>query len=100
MIKGAAANEPAVGYDADAIGQFLGDIETVGRKKNSHALAGSLFQEVLEKTNAFWIEPHRRLVNNEHARFMQQGGGKDGPLPHAVRIPLGQVIDKVRQIKE
>src|ERR1700722_1887763 len=100
IFHGAAAQEPAAIDDADAVSQFLSNIERVGAQKDRHALMGQLSQESLELADALGIQSHGRFIGNQQFWFVNQSRGEDGPLTHAVRVPFREVIHEFFQVEQ
>ena len=57
-------------------------------------------EQVLEQADAARVEADGRLVHDQHARLVQQGGGEDGALLHAVRVALGQVVHELAEAEQ
>ena len=45
------------------------------------------------------VQAHHRLVDHQHFRVVQERRGEDQPLPHAVRIAFGQIVQKTAQVE-
>ena len=95
-----AADQPAVVDDGDAVGQLLHHVERVRRQEYRSPVVGQAAEQILELADALGVEPDRRLVDDEHFRLVYQGRGEDGPLPHAVGIAFGQVVDEVLEAEQ
>ena len=95
VFQRAATDQPAVLDDADPARQLLGNVEGMRGQKHGHALVGLAAQEVLEQADAARVQSDGWLIDDEHARLVDERGGKDGSLAHAVGIAFRQIVDEV-----
>ena len=59
--------------DGDPVAQALGLVEVVGRQQDGHARTrAQLVDDVEQLMPDAGVEPHCRLVEEEHGRFRQQ----------------------------
>ena len=71
--------------DRDAIRHLLRDAELMRGKKDRHAGLRARLELLLHDARVHRIEADHRLVDDEHARIVQQRGRDHEPLPRAVR---------------
>lgn len=72
---------------ADAVGEFLRDVQEVGGHQDGHAGMAAGLEFLLHGLGMDGVLADHGLVNDEEIRFMQQGGGDGEPLAvlhHAV----------------
>ena len=100
LVDRARKPQPAAVDDRDAIGDLLGDAQGVGRHENRRPGRGPLAEQVLDQAGAFRIESDHRLIEHQDRRIVEQGRGEDQPLPHAVRIGFGQVVEEVAESEQ
>ncbi len=81
--------------DADAARKLLHNVERMRREEDRRATPRLITKDVLQLADARRVEADGRLVDDQHARVVQQGRGEHRALPHAVRVALGQIVDEV-----
>ena len=80
--------------DADAIGEFLGDVKEVSREKDSDAGPAPRFQFLLHDPRVFRIETHHRFIDDDDFGLVQQGRGKGKTLSGAV----AEILDPLPRV--
>ena len=81
--------------DADAIGHALGDFENVRGHDDGAAGARALAQHRLDLARGAGVETGQRLVQNDHARVVNQRAGERHLLPHA----LGEALAALARMR-
>ena len=71
----------------------------MGGKKQRATGAAAGLEFVLDDAGVHRVEAHHRLVDDEHARIVQQPGGNRHPLTGAVAEVFDQFVVVVRQVK-
>ena len=99
IVQGAQEAEAPVVDDRHAVGDLLGHAQQVCVDMKMVMPAGACLQQVLDQPGAARIEADHRLVDDQHGRIVQQGRGEGQPLPHAVRIGFGQLVDEIVQLE-
>ncbi len=74
------------GDDDDAIADQLDDFEDVRDVEDCLALRGELLQQIFEETGGDDVEAGERLVEDEQLGIVQQGGGDEDALLHALGV--------------
>lgn len=100
LIHRAHGNNTPAANDCHAIAQPLRDFEDMCRQEYGGAARGELAQNVLDQPRTAGIEPHRRLIQEERARIMQQCACQGGLLPHSMRVAADQVVATIVEVEE
>ena len=58
--------------NADTVRHFFGDAELMGRKKNRHAGARTLFQNILDDAAMLRVQADHGFINDEDLRLVEQ----------------------------
>ena len=56
--------------DADAVREFVGNIDLVGAQEDGHAGAGPLTKQVLHHPRVVRIQPDHGFIDDEHLRLV------------------------------
>ena len=97
--RGLGDRAPARDHD-DLVGG-LGDLgQHVAGDEHGAALGGERAQEVAQPADALRVEAVGGLVEHQHARVAEQGGGEPEPLAHAERVAAGAAVRRVREPDE
>jgi len=83
---GRVDEDSAFGEHDDAMAYLLYDFEDMGDVEHGFALGGELQKKVLEEPRGDDIEAGERLVEDEQARVMEQRGGDENALLHALGV--------------
>ena len=76
----------ALGDDDDAVADQLDDFEHVRDVEDGLALRGELLQQVFEEPGGDDVEAGERFVEDEQLGIVQQGGGDEDALLHALGV--------------
>jgi hypothetical protein len=82
----ALGDDPAVGDDPDAVGELVGLLEVLGGEENGRAVAVERLDLAPDRLPAHRIEAGRRLVEEQHARLVDERRGEVEPAPHPARV--------------
>src|SRR5258706_1061280 len=77
--------------DADALGNAFRDLEDVRRQDHAHARLRALDQQVLHLPRGGRIQSGERLVEDHHARLLDERARQRQLLAHAARETLDQL---------
>ena len=74
--------------------------EQVAGDQDRLALRAEVAQEAAQPADALGVQPVGRLVEEQHPRIAEQGGGEGEPLPHAHRVGAGAAAGERRDAGE
>ena len=87
LVDRARRDEAAPDEDADAVADLLDLVQQVRRQQDRHALVGAQpLDEQQQLAHALGVDVHRRLVEDEDRRVLDQRVGEAEPLAHAPRV--------------
>ncbi len=84
FFERAEGDEFAVMDDADAVGQFFGDVEQVRAHEHSCAALAALLDLALHGAGVDGVQANHRLIDDEDLRIMQQRASDGEALARAV----------------
>src|SRR5687767_574204 len=70
--EGAVRDDPALVQDRDPVREVLGLVQVLRGEQHRGALAGELSDGLPDLDPRLWIEPRRRLVEEQHRRVADQ----------------------------
>src|SRR5207237_986762 len=82
---------PPLVYDDDPLTDPLDHVEQVRAVDDGLALAREGRDQGLEAERGVGVEAVERLVEEDGLRVVEERGGDDDPLPHALRVPGQQL---------
>src|SRR5436189_6285179 len=88
----ADGNEAPLMNNADSVSHFFGDAELMGRKKNRHAGARTLFQNILDDAAMLRVQTDHGFIDNEYLRGVHQRGHNRHALAGAVRKTFQRLV--------
>ena len=86
LVDGTVGNQPAQIHDGDAVTQALDQLHDVTREHDRVAAVGEAFEHAANGAGRHGIDRFERLVEEEDARAVQQGGGQGDLLAHPVAV--------------
>ena len=89
---GAEGDEFAAVDDADAVGEFFGDVEEVGGHEDGDTGAGAGFEFFLDDAHVDWVEADHGFVDDDDLGVVEESGG-DGEPDHGGGIRGGEGDD-------
>ena len=85
--RGVLGHDLSVVDDPHAVGQDIGLLQVLGGEEDRHALLLDQPRDLLpERGPALWVKPGRRLVEEQHARPVDQGQREVEPALHPARV--------------
>ena len=101
---GALADDPALPDHHDVVGDDLDLGEQVGGQQDGPPVVGVVAEQVAHPADAGRVEPVGRLVQDQHRRVADQGGGDAEALAHAERVvahpPVGLGLGEADQLEQ
>ncbi len=83
--------------DRDRIADLLHLVEQVRGEQDRTALGDEATDHVAELAYSSWVEPVRRLVQNEELWVGEQAAGNSEPLAHSERVALHALVGPLRE---
>ena len=91
-------DDAAVVDDPDAVGEHVGLLEVLGGEEHGDAVVAREPCDLLpERAAALRVEPGRRLVQEQHARPVDERQREVEPALHAARVALHLAVGRVGQ---
>lgn len=97
---GPLGDDLAVVDDADPVAEALGFLHVVGRVEHGHALGAEVFDAFEDRVSALWVYAHRRLVQYEELRAVQQADTDVEPALHATGELAGTIAGPVGKLDD
>jgi hypothetical protein len=91
--------EPAVGEDADTVGEALGLVEVLGREQHGHPVIAQRADLVPQRLPGDGIEAGGRLVEEDHARRADERGREIEAAAHSARVGPGSAIRRPDELE-
>lgn len=93
FLTGSESGQMPMREDSDPVTDFLSQVQAVGRQKEGCLVfTRQVEEQVFDQARRAWIQPDHRLIHNQVAWVMQQGGAEDNLLAHAMGIAFDGLV--------